>query len=443
MTVPNPIKLLLLSLFIWLFFFVQMPVEYIYTGSAFFPVLTLILFTLCFIFGIISLKASSIKAKEIPSDRKLRQIVVTLFIIGLIGVLLKMYVGFFKTEIFLAEDVFEQRLENMGKEMSGGLIGVLASLLFPFAYVAMLMAIYNYKSFSKVLLFIIFITGLYPMIETLFMGGRTIIALLGTTLLFVIFASFNKNSNLALFKIKFSGATLLNIPKFLLKKTIIIPLLVIAVLFTTYSIEVVNKRLTRFGYGKHTFTVWEQTDYQWVKFDEDFKAKYFKSPEDEKARMIGLHSLKHYFSHGMVEYVRLVNHLDKTTGYYYGQYQFNVFFKFFRSFGVPLKSFGELNSIVKRKSVYQTFWGPFYIDFGVFGFIIIFFWGRFVKRLHVHAKNGFTQYLVFYCYLATIIITSAFINFLLGSSSYYLFAFFISLLLFKIWPNNLIFTIKK
>lgn len=443
MKVPNPIKLLLLSIVIWLIFFVQMPVNYLYTGNLFFPILTLVLFTLCFIFGVISLKTSSIELKNLPSDEKIKQIVILLFIVGLVGVILKLYVGFFKTEIFVAEDVFEQRLDNMGKEMTGGLIGVMASLLFPFAYVCMLMAIYNYKSFGKIFLFFILLFGFYPMVESLFMGGRTVIALLGTTLLFVVFASFKKNSKLPTIKIKLSGVKLFNFPKFLLKKTILIPLIIISALFTSYSIDVINKRLTRFGYGDRTFVIWEKQDYQWVKFDKDFKAEYFKSTKEEKAKIIGLHSLKHYFAHGMVEYVRLVNHLDKTTGYYYGEYEFNVFFKFFKSFGIPLRSLNELDTIVERKAVYQTFWGPFYIDFGVFGIIIIFFWGRFVKRIYTYARNGLTQYLVFYCYLATILITSAFINFLLGSSSYYLFAFIVSLFLFKIWPNNLTFVIKK
>lgn len=443
MGVVNPIKLLILSLIIWLFFYVQMPVKYLYSGSTFFPIITIVLFTLSFIFGIISLKTSSIKPLKNTSDKKLKKIISVLFFIGLIGVLLKLYVGVFKTEIFVAKDIFEQRLENMGKELSGGIIGVFASLLFPFAFVTLLIAIYNYKKISRSFLVFIALSGVYPLIETIFMGGRTIIALLGTTLLFVIFASFYKNSKTPLLNIKFAKIKLLSLPKFLFKKIVLIPLILIGVLFISYSIETVNKRLTRFGYGNQTFKVWERKDYQWVKFDNDFKTMYFNSSKEEKAKMIGLHSLKHYFAHGMIEYVRLVNDLDKITGYYYGQYEFTVFFKFFRAFGVPLKSFDQLSSVVKRQAVYQTFWGPFYIDFGVFGTIIIFFWGRFVKRIYTHAKNGSTQHLVFYAYLSTIIITSAFINFLIGSSSYYLFAFFVSLFIFKYWPNNIVLKIGK
>ncbi|MCL5127258.1 O-antigen polymerase [Algibacter sp. L4_22] len=443
MVVPSPIKLLLISLVIWSFIFAQIPVVYLYSGSAFFPVLTLLLYIVCFILGVLSLRGVSIKSINYSSNKKLKQVIGFFFIIGCIGVLLKIYVGFFKSGIFVAEDIFEQRIENMGKELSGGGVGVLASMLFPFAYVAMLMAIYNYKIFNKLFLIVICLFGFYPMIETIFMGGRTILALLGSTLLFVALASFNKNTKTLFFNVNFSKIKLFSFPRFILKKTIIIPVLILGILFVSYSIDVINKRVTRYGYGNTTLQVWEQKNYQWVKFDKDFKTEYLRASEDEKAKMVGLYSLKHYFAHGMIEYVRLVNHLESTTGYYYGQYEFNVFFKFFRSFGIPLKSAKELNGIVERKAVYQTFWGPFYIDFGMFGVVLIFFWGRFVKRIYVYAKRGNTEYVVFYCYLATIIVTSAFINFLLGSSSYYLFAFLTSLLFFKFWPNNLVLKLKN
>jgi hypothetical protein len=443
MGVIKPVKLLLLSFCVWLFVYVQIPVAYLYDGSAIFPILTLFLFILIFVFGIVSLKGSAIKPINKTHTKKLKQIVFFFFCIGVLGVLLKLYVGFFKTEIFVSKDIFEKRLENMGSELTGGGIGVLASLSFPFSFISLLIAVYNYKIFNKLSLFLIAVFGCYPFVETFFMGGRTIIALLGATLMFVILASFRKNSKLKLLNIKFMTISIVSIPKLLLKKSILIPVVIIATLFISYSSSVVNKRLTRFGYGDRTFQVWEQKDYRWVKIDKDFKEEFFHATKEDKNTMIGLYSLKHYFVHGVFEYIRLVNHLEKTTGYYYGQYEFNVFFKFFKFFGIPLGSFAKLNTIIERKAVYSTFWGPFYIDFGIFGIIIMFFWGRFVKRVYIHASRGVTPYVIFYGYLSTIIITSIFINFIMGSSSYYLFAFFVSVFIFKYWPNNLTFTLNK
>lgn len=439
----KPNRLLFLSFTVWLLIFIQMPVEYLYDGTLFFPIFTLVLFISFFVLGIHSLKSKSIKVISSPSNKKLKQIIVVFFLVGAIGVLLKVYVGLFNTGIFVAEDAFEKRLENMGQELTGGFTGIIASVLFPFSYVSMLLAIYNYKLFSKLSLLFLIVFGLYPFVETIFMGGRTIIALLGTTLIFVIFASYNENVNVPVVQLNYLRKKIVAIPKFLFKRIVYIPLLIISILFVTYSIKVVNERLTLFGYGNKTLKVWEKKDYQWLRFNQDFKEDYYRLKGDERAKLIGLYSLKHYFAHGVVEYVRLINDLESVTGYHYGQYQFGVFFKFFRAFGIPLKSNQEMQEVITRKAVYNTFFGPFYIDFGVFGFVVIFFWGRFVKRVYIYARRGHSQYVVFYGYLATIIITSAFLNFLLGSSSYYLFAFFISLLVFRLWPNNLSFVYKE
>jgi len=443
MGVIKPIKLLLVSFSVWLFFYVQMPVRYLYNESALFPILTLFLFIISFLLGTYSLKSASLKKNEEVSNTKLKQIIFFFFCVGLVGVILKIYVGFFNTEIFVAESILEKRLENMGKELSGGAVSILASLLFPYSFISLLISIYNYKILNKFFLFFIVLVGLYPMIETFFMGGRTIIALLGTTLIFVLYASVCKNSSIQFIKIKLGKIKIIWLPKFLMQKKIVIPLILIVTGFTYYSVVVVNDRFTRFGYQDHIFEVMEGKDNKWVKFDKEFKVEYFKSSEEEKGKMIGIFSLKHYFVHGVIEYIRMVNHLDSVTGYYYGQYEFNVFFKFFKSLGLPLKSLSDLNEIISRKSVYKTFWGSFYIDFGVFGVFVMFFWGRFVKRLYVLTKRGCTQYAIFYGYLSTILITSFFINFILGSSSYYLLAFFINLLVFKFWPKNLVFSLKN
>lgn len=433
----NPFKLLIISIAIWIFFYIQIDVDYIYEGSAFFPILTLLGYIVIFVIGIYSLKKENVLNLKTTSSKKIKQIVFLFFVVGTIGVFFKMYSGFFNSGIYLAEDVFEKRLENMTKELTGGISGIIGSILFPFSFVALLITIYNYKLFSRMSIFFIAFFGLYPFVETFFMGGRTTIALLGTTLIFIMYASFNKNSTFKLTRININNGYLFSFPSFLRKKRIVIPLVAVVLIFISYSVRVVNQRLDRFSYGDRTFKIWEQKDYQWVEFNDEIKKEYFTGTKKEKALIIGLHSIKHYFVHGVFEYIRLVNDLDSTLGYYYGQYQFNVFFKFFKALGVPLKSLEELDSVVNRQAVYTTFWGPFYIDFGVFGLIVMFFWGRFVKRIYVYAVRRETQYVIFYGYISTIIITSTFINFLQGSSSYYLFAFFVTLLAFKLWPNNL------
>lgn len=442
MGVFKPQALLLFSFLIWIFFYVQVDATYLYKGSILFPAFTLICFISFFLIGLYSLKGNNVSPIKKASNKKIIQITWLLFALGFFGVILKFYSGYFNSGIFSSGDIFEKRLENMGKEFAGGVSGLIGSILFPFSVVSMLIAIYNYKKFRKTFLLIIVFFGLYPFLETIFMGGRTVIALLGTTLLFALYSSFIKNNTLRLIKLNYNKKTFLSFPSFLMKKRVFIPLILIATVFVSYSINTVSKRLERFDYGNKVLTIWERKDYQWIEFDKSFKVDYLKSENEQKAKMIGLHSLRHYFAHGVFEYVRLVNHLEKTTGYYYGTYEFYTFFKFFKALGVPFPSKFEMAEIIDRQAVYRTFWGEFYIDFGVFGVLIMFFWGRFTKRIFIYAKRQHTQYIIFYSYLSTIIITSFFINFLLGSSSYYLFAFLVTLLIFRIWPQNLKITMK-
>lgn len=444
MKILSPFNLLLISFLLWLISFLTVPVTFGYEGSIFFPVTILFLLVLFFMFGLISIKSNKrYQLKQYHSKRKIKQIVFFLFVLGFIGVCIKIYIGFFKTEIFTAEDVFLKRLEGMSKELKGGGMGIIGALLYPFSFICLLITIYHYKFFSNFFIVFIIIFGVYPFLETIFLGGRTTMVLLGFNLIFICILSFFKNSKTTLTVFKLKNKTIFKLPSFFLKKTFYIPLTVFALIFISYSIKVVNKRVTTYGYKNNVFKAWEKRDHQWVKFDSEFKKEYFSSNKERQARMLGLYGLKRYFALGPVEFVRLYNHLDSTTGYYYGQYQFNVFFKFFKFFKIPIKSFTELNEILERKAVYTTFWGPFYIDFGIFGIFIMFFWGRFVKRCYCRAMLQKTEYVIFYGFIATILLSSFFFNSMMGSSTYFLFSYLITILIFKYFPTNLKITFKK
>ena len=133
----HPVKLLLWSFLVWVFFYIQLPVKYLYNGSIWFPLLTLILFISAFVFGIASLKTTTIKTLKTTSNKKLKQITYLFFFIGLLGIAIKIYIGVFKSGIYTSNDIFEQRLENMDKELSGGARGAIASILYPFSCVAL------------------------------------------------------------------------------------------------------------------------------------------------------------------------------------------------------------------------------------------------------------------------------------------------------------------
>lgn len=436
----NPIKIVLLSFFIWLIFYISIPTTYLYKGSAFFPITILVLYVIFLFLGFSSVRRNDKRFNiEKTSDNKIKQIVYFLFTIGFIGVLIKLFIGFFITKIFISSNIFEKRLELMEGELNSGIYGVISAILFPFAYVSMLIVINNFKLFKRKFLIFAILIGLFPIIETYFIGGRTIIVLLGTTIINTALFTIQKYYNFKTIVIKLYNYKLFSIPSFLLKKKYLLVLIILLIGFKLYSVKVVSERLNKFNY-RDTLGHWEYL--QEVKIDPAYKKFVNSKKKQDKYYEISLYSLKHYFVHGKFEYIRLVNHLDKKSGYYYGGYEFYPFLKIFKAVGVPIKSFYEMNEIVYKKSVFTTFWGPFYIDFGVFGILIMFFWGRFIKKSYYFAIKNYTPYTIFYGYISTILLASFFINLLLGSSAYYLFSFLITILIFKFWPKNVKFVLK-
>jgi hypothetical protein len=360
---------------------------------------------------------------------KARRFSVLFFIFGAFGVLVKVYAGLFVTGIYAAENTARLREEMFGQEFSSGILGVIGAILFPLAVMSMLLVWYNFKQYNKIYLIFTTMFGLYPIIDTFFLGGRTTMVLLGGTLFVTVLLGLKQNSSYSLTRITYKNVLVLAYPKILNRKRIWIPSLLLLMLFISYSVKVISGRLAEFNY-ENTLVVWEELHE--VEISDAFQDRVDGMSKADQDLEIGLYSLKHYFAHGMFEYIRLVNHLEKTKGYYYGMYEFHVFFKFFKMFGLSVPSFTELNEVSYKQAVYTTFWGPFYIDFGFLGILVMFFWGRFVKKVYSRAMTGHPAYSIFYGYLATIILASFFLNFLMGSSSYYLFSFLIVTLLFRI-----------
>lgn len=422
----KPHLLILISFTVWLFFFLTIPTEYLYKGSAIFPVITLISYIGFFFIGLKTIKKTkrTLIGTTETGIKKIKQLTYFLFLIGAVGVLIKLFIGFFITKIFVASNVFEKRLELMDQELSSGIYGAIAALLFPFAVITMFIVIYYRKNFNKIFVVIALIFGIFPIFETFYLGGRTIFVLLGGMIAFIILFYIQNNIQFNKTVYKLKKIKLITIPKFLVKKRVIILLILLIIGFRYYSVNIVTQRLDRFGY-KDTLGHWEELHR--VNIDDNFQNYVIKLPKDQKDYQIGIYSFKHYFVHGVFEYIRSVNHLEKQTGYYYGSYTFYTFFKFFKLLGIPIKSLTEMDKVAHEVAVFTTFWGPFYLDFGIFGLPIMFLWGRFVKRAYLKAINGDIFFVILYSYLAVILITSFFLNFMLGSSSYYLFAILVAI----------------
>jgi hypothetical protein len=434
-----PHKLLLFSVIIWLAFYISIPTTYINISPSFFPVLLLISYILAFLFGMLIIKGKKELIKKSINQRD-RFIANTSIIIGTIGTVLKFYQRFIQQGYLFTTDYTKLRIELMANELNSGALGLVTALLAPFGLLSFLMILYYRKHYSKWLFLYAFLIGMYPIFESLFTQGRIIIVMVLAMIITVLLFQVNNFSEIFKNKIKITVFKyhLFSMPKKIASKKVIIPSLILGVLFFIFSVRVVKARLDLFNY-KNVIPIWERQ--QEMRLDEDFKKKVLSS--DDVNLEIAKYSLKHYFVHGVFEYIRLVNHVSRPLGTYYGEYEFNPYFKFFRLLGVKQKTFAQLDEIIPKKRVYTTFWGPFYLDFGVFGILIAFVFGAILKSIYIKARKGYLPYILFYSYFSFVILGSMFLNLMIGSSIYIFNALIVVVFLYSFIPQKLLAKIYK
>lgn len=130
--------------------------------------------------------------------------------------------------------------------------------------------------------------------------------------------------------------------------------------------------------------------------------------------------IMHYFVSGVHNLFFLIQNFQ-SSDLLFGQYQLNVPSKFFKILGLASPLDGSqivaLNPLPGR---YQTFWGPAFMDFGIFipieSFIIGFVSGRLYKRAESFELLG----ILVYPYVQSLIVIGFFVNGLVGERLYFL-----------------------
>lgn len=428
-----PHKLLLYSISIWLFFFIIIPTTYVNIEPAFFAVALLILYNVAFLVGMLGVKGKkTLEKKQISNKDKL--VVYFCFSLGLFGTILKFYQRFIDQGFLFTTNYTQLRMELMKGELNSGFLGLFTALLAPLGILSFLMILYYRKEYSKTLFFSSFVLAIYPIFESLFTQGRIIIVMMSCMIIIMAifyietFTNFfKKQTKITIFKYK-----LFSLPSKIASKKIIIPTFILGILFYQFSVDVVETRLNLFNY-RNVFKVWERQ--QEMQLDTDFKLEAVETGNVNRA--VAKYSLKHYFAHGVFEFIRMVNHVQSPYGLYYGRYLFNPYFKFLRLIGVPQKSFKELNVVVHKQDVYTTFWGPIYLDFGVFGILFSLIFGALLKYIYIKARKGYMPFILFYSYFFYVILGSMFLNLMIGSSLYIFNAILVIFFLYSILPNKI------
>ncbi|XMO87889.1 O-antigen polymerase [Algibacter sp. AS12] len=415
----TPKRLIIYSFLIWVIAYTLIPATYILHNS-FYPVLVLVLYNAGLLFGLFSVKKVDEEKYKQPDSlpRPDYYTIVISFCIGVFGACLKLYQLIFVQNLLTVNGFALREAQIYSAEFNSGALGLIIALTFPFAIVSFLATFYYQKYFSKTLLIFSGLFASVYMLSSLLNESRLPMAL-SLFIFFIVwyfyqvrYGRFFYNN----FQIKLGSIKLFKLPKFFTRWYVVLVFIAISVALS-FSTKVMVNRLNHYNY-KDVLTVWE--GYHETIIDGDFKNEINKLPKQEKNIAVAKYSLYHYFAHGVVEFQRLVNHLDDKNGIYYGKYELDVYAKFFRFFGLNIQTKKEMNEVIYKRGYYVTFWGPFYLDFGLFGVFICFFLGRFIKKTYLKASLGYLPAILMYSYLAVNLMASLHVTFF-GSSYMYIF----------------------
>jgi len=127
-----------------------------------------------------------------------------------------------------------------------------------------------------------------------------------------------------------------------------------------------------------------------------------------------------YYLSGAYEFSLLWTRPDSQP-FAFGGYMFSPFAKVFRTiFGLNQKGAVDEESLVYRTGVFNTFFGPVWVDFGWFGLIFCAFFGIVATSVGNTAKAGNFSAVPLYLYIVVIVFYMPVVNFI--TTGYGIFA---------------------
>jgi hypothetical protein len=387
--------------FVWTLWFVGfflMPAKYGDVEYTVAGITTLLLLTILFVLGVYFLKFLPLKNVAQASKPNIHSsstaVLNILFVIGVLGVVLKFYEHVILHSALSYSSFFDYKMSRMYNELNSGVVGVLSALMYPFGLVVLILQI-NGKFFkNRIKVLVIWLIGFYWFFDAIIMSSMTAIVYVFSMVFLSVIVANNMRD----------------------KQTYVsfLKILILAVLTVSYFVY-----LTFF-----------RVDEDFIQVSLEARA-LFPSFDVDSVFLFSILNFLHYLVHGVVEWFRLFNHVG-LSNYYLGMYEFYPFVKMFAFLGLDVPTFTELASVAHKTGVYTTFWGPFILDFGVLSFCMAFFLGLISGYLHkgLYSANYFS--VLIYPVVAIQIIFSPIINIFSGVIVYYLLSAIISILLIKI-----------
>jgi len=410
----NPSKILLFSLSTWLIIFTIIPYKYYFNESPNEAIFFALLCFFAFFLGTFFCN-DKISDNEIINTKNVKLIFNISFLLGVIGVLFRLYERIFLDSVLMYDNFTEYRFESLQQEDQLSIAGVLGSLFYPFGLSALLIYIY-YNKIIYINKLPVYAFGSFFPIEAIFLGGRLNIIVFSL----ILFFAFQINS------IKDKGKLIL--PN--LRNSILV--ISIFFLFSLYSLNIVLTRFDQMGF--------DFTNYlNFLEISRNLEiSSYFYNFADQRnfdltsTYFFILVEMMHYYVSGLVEFIKLYNFNLSGFDPYFGSHQFNVFLKFFGFLGFDTISFMDTHDNHHQIGQYTSFLGPAYIDFGKYSIFYLFLLGYVSKKIYFSMSKGLISGQLLYPYVLTVVILSPMNHFFMQQYLYIFTAIIITITMFKI-----------
>jgi len=397
--------------------------------------LSLALDAFCFLMGVFFIKSmwdkelmyASLDVNVFTSimrtnEENTKKIFYVSIMLGLIGVVLKIYMRLYQQDITSFANTTEFRLHLNDDQVDGGALGLISAILYPFGFVSLTLLIYfkEYLDVKKGIYFLVWFIGLFFGIDGYLAGGRTSFVVLASLIFFTYALKFYHA------KIEIKILSIKNI----------IYLLCAFFGFLYFSSIIIFQRLELFG-----TTTQEYIAYMTEGREISLSSEFINFMQDDDALgfnkfVFTLVEFLHYYVHGVFEYIRLYNHFD-FDHVWYGIHEYFIYFKFFDRLGLFKITYLETLQGYYKTGVYTTLFGPSLIDFGHFTFLYALFLGSVFQLLYYKALSGKIIGLLLYPFVATTIIFSPMINIMTGSVLYIFNALLMSYFIARITNSGL------
>ena len=336
------------------------------------------------------------------SEFKLKKLFKLVLYLAILGLILKLLDRFVIRGISLGSDYFENR-ETM--EAGGGNpVAILNSFLTPFGLIPLFL-IWKYKlAISRSIKVLAFVLFFAQMFDAILLGSRSII--------FVLFILFG----LYLFYFK------------IIKISFIKVLTIISVFIGFMLImNFIYVERTKLFAGDNTYdVVLNQSNINYsVTASDKFKNDFSNFSTSSKTFAFTYITTVQYFTHGMIEFSYLYE--NHKSDYAIGSYTFAIYSRFLHKIVGEKLDTDKIIALNPRPGVFNTFFGPIFIDFGWFSMLFMFLFGIIAKLIYDKATNGYDWAILLYFYIFIIVVFSPVFNFINGAGGIFVLT---SLILF-------------